>query len=106
MVQTRLRIRVIPENQDKALEIINFVLERIRVENGCTSCHFYQDMSSKGFLLLLQEWESRDDLKRHICSEEFRYILSLIELASEPPQIRFNTITKEEGIEAIESVRG
>jgi quinol monooxygenase YgiN len=106
MVQALLRLKVIPENQDKAVEIINFILERIRVESGCASCHFYQDTSSKGEFLLLQEWESRADLERHICSEEFRHILALIELASEPPEIRFNTISKEEGIETIESVRG
>lgn len=96
---------VIPENQDKAVEIINFVLERIRVESGCTSCHFYQDTSNKGVFLLLQEWESRADLERHICSEEYRHILSLIDLSSETPEIMFNTISLVEGIEAIETAR-
>lgn len=106
MVQTLLRLKVIPENQDKAVEIINFILERIQVESGCVSCHFYQDTSSNGVFLLLQEWETRADLERHICSEEFYHILALIELASEPPEIRINTISKEEGLETIESVRG
>ena len=105
-VQAFLRLKFGPQNQDKAVEIINFILERIRVESGCASCHFYRDASSKGVFLLLQEWESRADLERHICSEEFRHILALIELASEPPEIRFNTISKEEGLETIESVRG
>ena len=106
MVQALLRLKVIPENQNKAVEIINFILERIQVERGCASCHFYQDTSSNGVFLLLQEWESRADLERHIYSEEFRHILALIELGSEPPEIRFNTISKEEGLEIIESVRG
>jgi quinol monooxygenase YgiN len=106
MIQALIKLKVIPENQDKAVEIINFILERIRVESGCASCNFYQDTSSKGVFLLLQEWESRADLERHICSEEFRHILALIELASEAPEIRFNTISKEEGMETIESVRG
>lgn len=105
MVQALLRLMVIPENQDKAVEIINFVLERIRVESGCTSCHFYQDTSNKGVFLLLQEWESRADLERHICSEEYRHILSLIDLSSETPEIMFNTISLVEGIEAIETAR-
>jgi quinol monooxygenase YgiN len=106
MVQALLRLKVIPENQDKAVEIINFILERIQVESGCASCHFYQDTSSEGVFLLLQEWETRADLERHICSEEFRHILALIELAGEPPEIKFNTISKVEGLETIESVRG
>ena len=105
MVQAFLRLKFGPQNQDKAVEIINFILERIQVESGCVSCHFYQDTSSKGVFLLLQEWESRADLERHICSEEFRHILALLELASEPPEIKFNTISKEEGIENIESLR-
>ena len=106
MVQALLRLKVNSANQDKIVEIINFMLERIQVESGCVSCHFYQDTSSKGVFLLWQEWESRADLERHICSEEFRHILALIDLASEPPEIRFNTISKEEGIETIETVRG
>ena len=106
MVQVLLRLRIIRKNQDQVDEIINFILERIRAESGCRSCHFYQDTSSKGAFLLLQEWESRADLERHIYSEEFRHILTLIELASEPPEIRFNTISRKEGLEAIESVRG
>ena len=106
MVQTLLRLKVIPENQKKVAEIINFILERIGAESGCVSCHFYQDTSSKGVFLLWQEWQSRADLERHICSEEFRHILALIDLASEAPEIRFNTISKEEGIETIETVRG
>jgi len=106
MVQAVLRLKVIPENKDKAVEIINFILERIRVESGCASCHFYQDTASKGEFMLWQEWKTRADLERHIRSEEFRHILALIELASEPPEIRFNTISKEDGVETIESVRG
>lgn len=105
-VQAFLRLKFGPQNQEKAVEIINFILERIRVESGCASCHFYQDTTSNGVFLLLQEWESRADLERHICSIEFHHILALVELASEPPEIRFNTISKEEGVETIKSVRG
>lgn len=97
-VQAFLRLKFGPQNQDKAVEIINFILERIQVESGCVSCHFYQDISSKGVFLLLQEWETRGDLERHICSEEFCHILTLIELASELPEIRLNTISKKEGL--------
>ncbi len=105
MIQTFLLLKVYPENYDKALEIINYLRERIRVESGCVSCDFYHDLTKKSIFLLLEEWESRADLERHIHSEEYRHILALIELSSEPPIIKFNTVTCAEGIEAIESVR-
>ncbi len=106
MIQALLKIKVNLENRDKAVEIINFVMERIRVENGCVSCHIYQEMTNEGIFLLLEEWESRADLERHICSEEFRYILALIELSSDTPEIKFNIVTHRKGIETIESLRG
>ena len=105
MIQAFLILKVYPKNQDKALEIINFLKERIRVESGCVRCDFYQDLENKSIFLLLEEWESRADLERHIHSEEYRHILALIELSNEPPIIKFNTVTRAEGIEAIESVR-
>jgi quinol monooxygenase YgiN len=105
MIQAFLLLKVYPEKQDKAFEIINFLQERIQVESGCVSCDFYQDLANKSIFLLLEEWESRADLDRHIHSEEYRHILALIELSSEPPIIKFNTVKRAEGIEAIESVR-
>jgi quinol monooxygenase YgiN len=105
MIQALLKIKVVADNRKKAVEIITFLLERIRAESGCLSCNIYQDMSNENTLLLLEEWESRADLERHICSEEYRHILTLIELSRETPEIRFNTISIEEGMEAIESTR-
>ena len=105
MIQAFLLLKVFPKNHDKVLEILNFLHERIRIENGCASCDFYQDLANDNIFLLLEEWESRADLERHIRSEEYRHILALIELSSAPPIIKFNTVTREEGIETIESVR-
>ncbi len=105
MIQALIKLKVVLENREKAAEIIDFLLERIRAESGCLNCHIYQDMSNESTLMLLEEWESRADLERHICSEEYRHILSLIELSSETPEIKFNTISLVEGIEAIESAR-
>ena len=87
MIQSFLLLKILPDNKNKAVEIINFLQERIRVESGCVSCDFYQDLANKGTVLLLEEWESRADLECHIHSEEYRHLLALIELSSEPPII-------------------
>ena len=55
--------------------------------------------------MYVEEWESRENLERHIKSDPYRIILSLMELSGEPPEIKINTISKTEGLEAIEAIR-
>ncbi len=46
-----------------------------------------------------------EGLDHHIKSDQYRIILSLMEISGEPPEIKLNTISKTEGLEAIEVVR-
>jgi hypothetical protein len=55
--------------------------------------------------MIVEEWQSRRDLDRFICSDEYRYILALIELANKSPEIDFYTLSKIGGMEVIENLR-
>ena len=76
-----------------------------KVQPGCISCGFYQDLDDPDAILFMEEWESRESLDHHIKSESYRIILSLLELSGEPPKIKINTVSKTEGLEAIEALR-
>lgn len=100
-----LRLKINKANEDKAAEIINHITERIRVKKGCTTFRYYNDFKDKDLFLLVQEWESKNAFKKHLHSNEFRLVLALIDLASEFPEISFNTISREEGLELISSFK-
>jgi quinol monooxygenase YgiN len=102
---TLLKLKIMAVNQLKATEIINFVVERVRVEKGCNNFQYCNDITDRDSFLLLQEWESKAVFEKHLHSDEFRHILTLIDLASELPEISFNTISQEEGLEMIASLR-
>jgi quinol monooxygenase YgiN len=104
-VQVILKIKIVAENQHKAAEIINFVIERVQVEKGCKNFQFYQDNTKKDSFLLFQEWESRVVFEKHLHSDEFRHVLTLIDLANELPEISFNTISQQEGLGLITSLK-
>ncbi|MBT8366016.1 MAG: antibiotic biosynthesis monooxygenase [Deltaproteobacteria bacterium] len=105
MIQTVLKIVVSPETRAEAIEIINSIIERIRVSSGCISYGAYEDVLGENSLMIVEEWQSRADLDRFICSDEYRYILALIELAKKSPEIHFYTLSKIGGMEVIESLR-
>ena len=52
-------------------------------------------------LALIQEWASSADLERYLRSENFRKLVAAMELASERPEIWFDTIETREGLERL-----
>ena len=105
MIQTIMKITFSPESRPKAIELINAIIERIRVSNGCIRYDVYQDFLGENSLTILEQWQSRATLDRFICSDAYRGILALIELADQSPEIQFYTLSKIGGMEVIENLR-
>ena len=87
------------------LEILMAMAGRSRFEHGCISCRLYQDVEVKPEFMLEQLRKSGEDLERHLRSEEFRKLLLVVEMSLEPPEIRFEEVSRSSGVETIEKAR-
>jgi len=105
MIIVTLRMKVPGERRKDFLDSARLMLGPTKVQSGCISCGFYQDLDDPDTALYVEEWESRENLEHHIKSDLYRIILSLMELCREPPQIKLSTISNTEGLEAIEALR-
>ena len=105
MIIATLRVKVPADQRKILLDSVRSVTGRTSVKPGCISCKFYQDMDDPDSMLFMEEWSSREEYEHHIKSDTFRIILSLIDLSDEAPLFKLNTISKTEGLEAIEAVR-
>jgi quinol monooxygenase YgiN len=105
MIIATLRIKVPADRRKIFLDSARSVTGRTSVQPGCISCKFYQDMDDPDSMLFVEEWSLREEYEHHIKSDTFRIILSLIDLSDEAPLFKLNTISKTEGLEAIEAVR-
>ena len=105
MISFTLRIKVPANRRKDFLDTARMIIEPMLVLPGCESCQVSQDLNDMDIAILVEEWQSREDFERHIRSDEFRVVLSLMELSSEKPEIRIATITNIEGFEAIEEIR-
>jgi quinol monooxygenase YgiN len=79
------------------------MIERIQFEEGCLSCRLYQDVLEGGTIMFEELWVDEKSLKKHLRSDEFRSILLVMEMASEPPEIRFDEIARSTGMATIEN---
>ncbi len=105
MTIVTLRIKVPREPHRDFMDSARLIVEPTRIQPGCISCRLYQEIDEPDAVFLVEEWESRKELDRHLNSEQCRIVLSLMEASDQYPEIKLNTISKTEGLEAIEAVR-
>jgi quinol monooxygenase YgiN len=105
MVHSTIRMLIPLKNQNEALEILGSMTEQIQFEPGCISCRLYRGVDDEGAVMLEEFWMSEKDLQHHLRSDKYRKVLLVVEMAVEPPEIRFDTIAHTSGVETIEKAR-
>ena len=76
------------------------------IQAGCLSSRLYHDENEEAVFMFEQVWRNQDYLDLHLRSEHYRRMLLVMEMAGEPPEIKFHTISEAAGIEVIEKARG
>ena len=105
MITLTLRLKVPDKRCQDFVSSAKLILGPTSIQPGCMSCRLYQDLDEPDAVFLVEEWESREKLDRHFNSEQCRIILSLMEAADQFPEIKINTVSKMEGLEAIAAAR-
>jgi quinol monooxygenase YgiN len=100
-----LRIKVPKDKRKNFLDAARLVVGPTQVQPGCISCRFYQDLDDPDAVFLVEEWKTRKELDQHIRSNRYRIVLSLVDLSEIQPEFKLSTISKTEGLEAIEAAR-
>ena len=101
MILVIIRMRVFPEKQLELSQTITSLIGSIRTEKGCRRCDFYQSIENENQLNLLEEWDTQENLKRHLKSGRFRVFRGAMNLLKEPYEMTFHTIFHPAGIEEI-----
>ncbi len=105
MIHSSIRLTLASEKLAEVVGILRAMAERTRVEPGCLAFNAYQDLQDGQVLMLEEVWKSPADLGRHLRSEQYRKVLLVMEMAGEPPEVRFHTIAHATGVETIEQAR-
>jgi quinol monooxygenase YgiN len=106
MVHSTVRLVLPPRRQAEVLQLLISIAERSRDDPGCVSCRIYQDAQEENVLMVEEVWRNEEDLRRHLRSEDYRHLLLVVEMAVEPPEIAFHSISRASGMETIEEARG
>jgi quinol monooxygenase YgiN len=89
----------------QARSLLRFVASSTLAESGCRGCRFWFDQGPPARLMLLEEWETPEDLERYFRSPMYQRVLTAMEMGSVAPEVRFLEVTGERGLDWIEQVR-
>ena len=105
MIVVRIIMNVLPEKQKEVMQTLLSMIEPPGKESGYLSYGIFCDIEDKNVFNLISEWKTRQDLDHHIRSDLFSVLLGTKSLLCEPPQIEIHTVSRSEGMEAIDAVR-
>ncbi len=101
MILVIIRMKVLSEKRMELLQTIALLIGSIRREKGCKRCDFCQSIEDENELCLLEEWDTRENLKSHLKSGRFRVLRGAMNLLKEPYDMMFHTVFHPKGMEEI-----
>ena len=105
MVLATVRMTFSRKAFGEALTVLTSMAEQSKVQPGCHDCQIYRNGEMDNVLMFQQLWRDEESLQAYLRSEEYRLLLLVLEMGIEPPEIRFDTISRSTGIETIEKAR-
>jgi quinol monooxygenase YgiN len=105
MIRATVRMMIPSRKQDEVMGILSSIAERARFEPGCISSRLYKGVEVKNRIMLEDLWRDEEALDRHLQSGDYRKLLLVVEMALEPPEIRFDAISQSSGFETIQKAR-
>jgi quinol monooxygenase YgiN len=98
-------MNVLPEKQKEVLQTLLSLVGPSEKEKGCLSYGIYRDIDDNNVFNLISEWETREQLNRHMQSDRFSVLLGTKSFLKEPFKIQIFTVQDTEGMEAVNTVR-
>lgn len=89
------------EKRPEILSALGRLLGPTRAAAGCLQAHLYSNVDRSKTLLLVEEWDSREQFERNLGPAKLNTIVAVIELSSEAPVVRVDSVEREEGVSAL-----
>ena len=101
MVRSTIRMLIPLDKQSEALDILGYVSAQVRYEPSCISSRLYRGVDEVRAIMVEELWTGSEGLLRHLQSDEYHRVLLAVEMAEEPPVIRFDEISHTGGLDTV-----
>ena len=104
MIISTVRIAVGVKKKDEILRILFSIKGPTESKSHCVSCRIYTEPRNEKHITYEEVWQNEESLYQHLRSPQYRNLLAAMDLSSEPPEVKFITVLKTEGMELVQRV--
>ena len=101
MILVIIRMNVLSEKRLELSQTIASLCGSIRMEKGCRHCDICQNIENENQLFLLEEWDTQENLMKHLKSDHYRVLRGAMNLLKEPYERIFHTVFHPAGMKEI-----
>src|SRR5512135_2204170 len=106
MILATLRMTMPLQKRGELVKTLKSMAKQTSIQPGCLSCRIYRDENEEAIFMVEEVWNSQNDLDRYLRSEDGHFMILVMEMACEPPEIKFQTVSEPAGLEVVEKARG
>jgi len=106
VIIVRITMEALMEKRTEMMQTLLSMIEPAGKETGCLGYDVFCDLEENRVFSLIEEWETHEDLDRHIRSEMFSVFLGTRSLLAKPLEMRIHTVSHSEGVEVVNALRG
>jgi quinol monooxygenase YgiN len=106
VIIVRISMQALIEKKTEMMQTLLSMIEPARDEKGCLSYDVFYGIDGQTVFNLIEEWETREDLDRHIRSDRFSVLLGTKSLLAKPLEMKIHTVSHSEGAEVLNALRG
>jgi quinol monooxygenase YgiN len=106
LITSTIRITASENPNGEIVRVLRSLIEPTRVETGCIGCGLYKDLHDQSVIIWVEEWNTQDDLERHLRSPQYKKILAAFDMSNSQPDMRFDTVVETKGMQLIAEARG
>jgi quinol monooxygenase YgiN len=85
------------------LDALRYLTATTYLEDGCLGSSVWTDPDSS--VHYVEEWATEDSMRLRVRSDQFTYVLSVIESAPEAPRVQFDFVARTRGLDYVAEMR-
>jgi quinol monooxygenase YgiN len=105
VIIVRITMKALMGKRTEMMQTLLSMIEPAEKEKGCLSYDVFCDLEDHHIFSLIEEWETHEDLDRHIRSERFSVLLGTKSLLDKPLEMKIHTVSHSEGAEVVNALR-
>jgi quinol monooxygenase YgiN len=98
-------MRFSPGDVARAIKMLHSSVGTTEAKRGCLTCSVARDTADENLVRYSEMWDSEPEFRRHVQSEEFRRVLTAMDMCCEEPQVLVGGRSGRDAMEYLQVLR-